>query len=434
MSRLGPASARAASPSPGPSYEWEALVSRDDKGEIRPTYGNLCLMLRAIYPGRFSYDTMRETACVDGAPVTDTNLGRIREDLERKHAAAFAHDNIAKAVSQVAEEKRVHPVQAFLEGLTWDGTPRLSRVASEILGIAPDPLTVSMLTRWFVSSVARAFDPGCKVDTCLILQGPQGSKKSTFFRILGGAWFADTQIDISTRQAFLQLAAAWIYEWSELENVTSKKAISEVKAFITSREDTFVPPYGRSALVHKRSTVIVGTTNERGFLADPTGSRRWWILELHGRINLALCEEWREQLWAEAVHHYLDGFEWWLEDSQEVERERAAERWSAEDAWDQPVQRFLREWMAKPRDHRLNVGDGLTSYVLMTQALKLEGKQIDHGAQNRLAKIMRRLGYETARIWCGQGDEAVRLRVWSREARADEPDEQAEAAVARAPP
>jgi putative DNA primase/helicase len=45
----------------------------------------------------------------------------------------------------------------------------------------------------FLSAVARVRKPGCKVDTIVILEGPQGTLKSTLLSTLAAPWFADTR-------------------------------------------------------------------------------------------------------------------------------------------------------------------------------------------------------------------------------------------------
>ncbi len=40
-----------------------------------------------------------------------------------------------------------------------------------------------------VAAVARIYRPGTKFDSVLILNGPQGIGKSTFFAKLAGDWF-----------------------------------------------------------------------------------------------------------------------------------------------------------------------------------------------------------------------------------------------------
>jgi predicted P-loop ATPase len=132
------------------------------------------------------------------------------------------------------------------------------------------------------------------VDTALILQGEQGAGKSSFFRKIGGDWFSDTEMGLD-KDALLQMRSTWIYEWAELENVTGRHAMSRVKAFLTSNEDRFRPPFGRAMITVKRSGVIVGTTNREEFLHDPSGSRRFWVVPV-GEIDLARLQHDRDHV------------------------------------------------------------------------------------------------------------------------------------------
>jgi predicted P-loop ATPase len=186
----------------------------------------------------------------------------------------------------------------------------LEQVATEILRVRAESdeeltLFVLLVRRWFISLVARALSPGCKVDTALILEGAQGAGKSSFFRVIAGEWFSDTEMALD-KDAMLQLRGAWVYEWSELENVTSRQSVSRVKAFLTSTEDKYRPPFGRTPITVKRSGVSVGSTNNQDFLHDPSGSRRFWVIPISG-IDLPRLKAQREQLLAEAVAARQDG-------------------------------------------------------------------------------------------------------------------------------
>jgi hypothetical protein len=363
---------------------WKADLSRTPGGAIKNTYGNICLILRHTYGPRLTYNAMRLSPILSDVPLVDADIGKVREDLERKWGITPSKDNTGEAVRQVAAERSFHPVQGYLSSLHWDGVTRIHR----------------LIRCWFVSAVARALRPGCKVDTAFVLVGRQGFLKSTFFSVLGGEWFSDTAMDISNKDSLLQLAFAWIYEWPELENITSKKQASEVKAFTTSKADTFRPPFGRGVIQHPRSTVIVGTTNEDEFLVDPTGSRRFWIVRVTKRINTTLLAEWRDQLWAEALADFESNATWWLEQEEEEGRESAAEEYHLDDA----ILSSIANWLRGPEALRLiaervtalDPGSVTVGDVLLG-ALKLEPGKWGRSEQTRVGAALSRLRWRKVR-------------------------------------
>lgn len=375
---------------------WTSQLKLDRWGQPKPTYGNLCLVLRNAYGQRLAYDEMAATSCLDGRTLGDADVGRVREELENVYALPVTESNIMAAVRQVAEERRYHPVRAYLEGLKWDAKVRIPSLATEVLG-TDDPLHARMLTAWLVQAVKRALEPGCKADAALVLVGPQGFFKSTFFAVLGGPFFADTKMDISSRDGLMQLASSWIYEWSELENVTSRKQAAEVKAFMTSQSDTFRPPFGRATIKHPRSSVIVGSTNEEQFLSDPTGSRRFWIVPVRRRINetsLAWMREHRDQLWAEAVTNLHSGYQAYLTLDEEARREELAGDHHVADAF----QDAIAAWLGTRKARELEVLSGwLTMADLLEHALELDKSRWDRPTQTRVGHAMQALGWSRVR-------------------------------------
>jgi len=248
---------------------------------------------------------------------------------------------VGRAVGAVAREHRIHPVRDWLEHLRWDGTPRIETWTSTYLGAAPTAFHHTVGALWLISAVARIFRPGVKADHMLILEGPQGARKSTAIKVLAGeAWFTDELPELGSKDAAIHMQGVWIVEIAELDAI-GRAEVSRIKAFLTRTTDRFRPPYGRYTVEVPRQCVFAGTVNPDTYLRDETGNRRFWPLRC-GTIDIAGLARDRDQLWAEAVHRFREGAIWWIEDPAILAEAAAAQeaRYQA-DAWDARIDRWL---------------------------------------------------------------------------------------------
>ena len=367
-----------------PGDDWRENLGRTPQGAIRNTYANLCAVLRGMYGRELVFDQMRQQVYLGPSPVDDRQMGVVRERIERDLGFSPQVQNLWLALLVVGREREVHPVRDYLRSLAWDGTERLPTVSARTLG-APDPLSAMLVQRWFLGAAARALRPGCKQDTALVLVGDQGVKKSTWFATLASPWFTDTQVDLRNKDAFQQCAGNWIIEWGEIERVTSKHQAADIKSFLSSREDDFRVPYARSFVKVPRTSAVVGSTNQTEFLEDPTGSRRFWCVDVKvPKIDVETVARERDQLWAEAVVQVDAGFRWWLEAEEDRAREEAAAVHTVEDPWATAISR----WLARQdrRDH--------TAEEVLSGALDIPKRDQSKSFTMRVGAILRGLGWD----------------------------------------
>lgn len=396
---------------------WESGLSRS-KGRVCKTFGNVMKIFRGAPPfaGRFRLNRMTQGVEFEAEALPEARVGAFREQIEDAPWGGFdpSEAGVMQAIRALAHDRAYHPVQDYLAGLRWDGTPRLDAVASEILHAQGDDaeraLAQRMCRLWLISAVARALEPGCQVDTSLVLVGPQGLRKSSFFRALASdAWFADTEVRIGDKDGLQQIHAAWITEWGEIDRITSARHAGEVKAFVARRADTFRPPYGRITETFKRSCVIVGSTNSEQFLTDPTGSRRFWCVRVGDRIDLDLARLWRDQLWAEAVAAYRAREPWWLTDDEDRQREEGAERHRLRDPWEAVIERYVStKWRA---DITQDAGrKHLTTALLLERAIEVPAKDRTRAHEMRVGEVMRALGYRGEQHAVTKAEAALMVR------------------------
>ena len=203
---------------------------------------------------------------------------------------------------QVEQEQQQKSVVEYLAALVWDGTPRIDRWLVDLAG-ADDTEYVRRASRaLLVAAVRRARHPGCRFDQLLVIDGPQGSGKSRALQLLAveGAWFGnDLPIEGSTRDLIEATAGKWIVEASELRSL-GRSATAALKACLAQTHDQARLAYQREVTRTPRRFVIVGTTCDAAYLADPTSNRRIWSIRIR-QFDLKKLAEMRDQLWAEAA-------------------------------------------------------------------------------------------------------------------------------------
>lgn len=381
--------------------EWMCKLKRNKHGEVVSSFLNCCLILDndPMYGLSLRLNEMTGSVLHNAEETGDHFISQVRLELDERYAVKGTEPETVRAVLFAATKRKFHPVREFLEGLVWDGTPRLHRVAGEILHAHPaDPdeadLQSLLLVRWFIGLVRRPLEPGVKFDTTLIIQGTQGTGKSTFFRVLAEPWFSDSDMALD-KDGMMQMGGTWIYEWPELETVMGRNHVSKVKAYITSSSDRFRPPYARTPVTVPRSGVIVGTTNLYDFLRDPTGSRRFWVISA-GKVDIELLREWRLQLLAEAVHRCRQGEPHWLTAAEEARREQLAAAFGDIDPWEEPLLRFVYPLQ------EVRIAE------LLDNPIGIPRDRQGQRDLRRVADILRRAGFEPVQRRTG-GEQA---RVW----------------------
>jgi hypothetical protein len=409
----GPIPTAGATPSPGPAQAKQPYMR--GRGTWACNIGNILLAFKQEPEliGAFGYDQMlwcdvllRPLLKVDPGfvprPLTDTDIFAVQEYLQWLGFRRLGKDATYDAISKYAHEHAFHPVRTYLDGLRWDGKARLCTWLTDCFGVELNQYTVEIGTMFPVSMVARIYQPGCKVDYMMILEGEQGLLKSTACNILAGGYFSDQLPDITNKEAFQHLRGKWLIEVAELHTY-SRAAIDHFKAFLTRQVERYRPPWGRKELHEPRQCVFVGTTNKPLYLRDATGNRRSWPIKTDA-IDLNWLHRNRDQLFAEAVKLYRAGFRWWPDRKfeREIIREEQEARYEP-DAWEEPIQQYL-DGLSNPKQTTvIEIAIGALGYERDPPLPSSFGKsapirgtplnRLSPNDQNRIATVLVHLGW-----------------------------------------
>lgn len=276
--------------------EWRGVVAYDEFA--------LCVVKRKAPP-------FAEGSVGDWDSTDDSRTAMWLAQLNPEWAFTPSSDLVAEAIEVLGRSNAFHPVRDYLRSLEWDGTPRLEAMLSDFLGVPCTPYSMRAGKWWLMGAVKRVLQPGAKFDYCLVLCGDQGKKKSTFFSVIGGAWFSDSDLDLNSKDGMSGLKGVLIQEFAELGSLARSEEKKQ-KSFLSRSIDHYRPVYGRREIKAPRQVVFCGTTNEHEWNKDPTGGRRFWPVDCQfDEIDVAALAAVRDQLFAEAAYLVEQGERYW---------------------------------------------------------------------------------------------------------------------------
>ena len=333
-------------PEPEPTIKWRSLLDVTEEGGYKGTLHNVKLIVmndprfkgvvrknllsqnvvRLGTPGKL---VRREKAAkptlqldgriwiasntIDGDTWTDDHDTAVRAVIEAPktqggYGFKVTDRDLIGAIRIAATERAFHPVQDYLSAQAWDGQPRLDTLFIDYLKTPDNAYYRNIARLTLVAAVCRVFEPGHKWDFAPIIEGLQGRRKSTFIKILGKHWAAELDGDFSDDKLMIEkMHGKWVLEMPELSGF-SKAEVNHIKAFMSRQEDRARMAYERRTADFRRQCIFIGTTNDKRYLKDETGGRRFWPVECrmgyHEEIDTDRLEAEIDQIWAEAYAVY----------------------------------------------------------------------------------------------------------------------------------
>lgn len=403
---------------------WENNIITDAKGRIVATSlqnAILYLLYHREFEGCFAYDEFKQDTILLKCPpweeeanfkvesISDIIITKTSATLER-YGLSCTIEKTAKAIDVVAYENKFHSARDYLSQLVWDETPRLETFCQDYFGTKEEsPEYCSFIfKKWLTACVKRVMEPGCKFDHVLILESQkQGLYKSTFLKELatfnGETYHTDSiNLDsIDDKDTIMKMQGNLIVELAELSG-QSKKEDGQIKNWMTQTQDELRIPFSRKIIKYLRQCVFGATTNNYDYLRDPSGHRRFWPVSIEKIIDIEAIKEIKNQLWAEAVHHYKNGlYIGPTPEENELANIERAKRLQT-DAWEYIVMGIV---------GKLGLDEFRTTDILEKMDLKTTDK--NDRTMRRISGILKSNGYNNDPRWDKNLGKSV--RVWSKD-------------------
>ncbi|MEF2659602.1 virulence-associated E family protein [Dysosmobacter sp.] len=301
--------------------DWQNGLELDKSGHVKNTLHNLTLILE----NDPNLKGVVFNQLLDGMEIKGevpwkhpSKFWRDADDAQLisyvdTHYGTFSARNYDIAVTKVADDRAYHPIREFIESLPeWDRVPRVDTLLVDYLGAGDTAYVRAVTRKTLCAAISRVLRPGCKFDSMLVLNGPQGVGKSTLIAKLAGEWFSDSLNlgDTKDKTAAEKLQGYWILEIGELAGL-KKAEVETLRSFLSRQNDIYRAAFGKRATPHLRQCVFFGTTNaESGYLRDTTGNRRFWPVKTPGngkKHSWNLTHEEILQIWAEALVYVRQG-------------------------------------------------------------------------------------------------------------------------------
>lgn len=371
---------------------------RDGNGKIEAIVGNVraCLLRPDVIGMDIRFDEFRSEIVFaetdqpgQWLSFKDQHYFDLRFTLEKLGFKPVGRELIRDAVHWMATVAKIDTAQEWLKGLVWDGVPRVDGFLARYFGVEASAYSRAVGRYAWSAQAGRVLQPGVKADMVIILTGPQGQRKSSGIEALAPF---DTFREMSfhqTEEARARLMrGCLVVELGELSGLKTR-AVEEIKAWASRRKEDWTPKYQEFAISLMRRCLFWGTTNDEGFLDDPTGERRW-LPASSGKVDVAALERDRDQLWAEGRALFEKHGVLWAEAETLAKVEHQHYRVEA-DSWEG----VLKTWLETPGLDEVRPADGwFRLHDVLVDGLNMRAGQIRKADEMRAAKVLKAIGCE----------------------------------------
>nr|WP_057930201.1 VapE domain-containing protein [Burkholderia ambifaria] len=338
--------------------------------------------------------------------LQETDYVKMQLQLEAMGFSTPTADRLRDCIRLVASENSFDSAIAWLEGLpAHDGVSRVERFLVDYFNV-PDSPYARAVGRYLWSALAgRTLQPGVKADMMLVLVGEQGLVKSESIATLVPRedWFGEVDFGEREVETSRKMCGKLLCEVPELKGLSGRD-VESIKAFASRRVEEFRWPYDRHLTRYLRRTLLIGSTNQTEFLADETGNRRWLPVTV-GKVDIDGIRKVRDLLWSEGRKIFnTHGIQW--KDAQNLAKSEHGQYLVSDDAWESAIEKWL---ASSPVNLPMSGGNsqgggtngenGFSMTEVATGALHFEEKNIKQSDQRRIARVLRKLGYENRQTW-----------------------------------
>jgi len=350
-------------------------------------------------------------------PWTDNDAIFVKHSFAERQKYDINVMGIQEGALIAANRQRYHPLKDYLNDLVWDGKERAKTWLHDYAGVMANEYSESVGLKTLLGAVTRIFEPGCKFDTVLIIEGAQGAGKSRLIEAMGKQWYGDIHLEPHNKDTVAAMRNKWIIEISEMTFI-KKAEINPIRSFLSRATDRPRLSHRRNAEDYPRQCIFIGTINPEavGYLTDTTGNRRFWPVTVPEgfKVKVEKMERDIDQIWAEVVYKYKhEDIDLHLDDEKvqimardEVDKRQAIDEWYE----------LIKLWLDKPADdntYRKNI----TTMEIWTDCLNGIPRSITRLDQVRITEIMRNLKWKKGsftrnkKTFFGYSRPKVRLEV-----------------------
>lgn len=279
--------------------------------------------LRKHYQFRFNEVTSRvefkPIAAADFKLLNDYKLNSIYRDLKLNRIKTSVSE--LKAIINSDFVPIFNPFKNYFENLPqWDGqTDYIAQLAATV-STTNDQLWEKCLRKWLVAMVGSSIQEDIINHTVVVFSGAQGIGKSTWIlnlvpTELKNYVFSGT-INPSSKDTLVQISECILINMDELETM-SKAQIGELKEMVTKAAVRIRRAYGFHVENMPRRASFSGSVNDKEFLNDTTGNRRFLCFEVTNiKYNHGIS---MDQVFSQAYSLLSSGFQFWFDGSETQE-------------------------------------------------------------------------------------------------------------------